>query len=53
MLKIVTFSSQDSQEEVKSIKNVGDREVNKQRTLEKTRVRDPTNRKRLVSYTTS
>ena len=37
------------QEELKSVKAIGEREVNKQRLLDRIRIRDPTNRKKIVS----
>ena len=39
------------QEELKSTHSVGEREVSKQRNLDRVRIRDPTNRKRIVSST--
>ena len=38
-----------SQEELKSNHSVGEREVTKQRNLDRVRIRDPANRKRIVS----
>ena len=37
------------QEELKSNHSVGEREVTKQRNLDRVRIRDPANRKRIVS----
>ena len=38
-----------AREEVRAAHSVGDREVGKQRSLDRVRIRDPANRKRIVS----
>ena len=42
-----------TQEELRETHTVGEKEVNKQRNLDRARIRDPANRKRLVSYVIS